>query len=75
MSASRCSASAAGPSFLALGSLLRQYDARARELLEDVGLTAYAGLTAGGCLWPQAGGDRDDPRSTGDDAVDEPTAA
>lgn len=28
-------------------SLLRQYDARARELLEDVGLTAYAGLTAG----------------------------
>jgi branched-chain amino acid transport system ATP-binding protein len=28
-------------------TLLRQYDDRARELLEDVGLTAYAGLTAG----------------------------
>lgn len=28
-------------------TLLRQYDERARELLEDVGLTAYASLTAG----------------------------
>ena len=28
-------------------SLLRQYDERARELLEDVGLSAYANLTAG----------------------------
>ena len=28
-------------------TLLRQYDARARELLEDVGLSGYAGLTAG----------------------------
>jgi branched-chain amino acid transport system ATP-binding protein len=29
------------------GRLLNCYDARARELLEDVGLTAHAGLTAG----------------------------
>lgn len=28
-------------------SILRAYDARARELLEDVGLSAYANLTAG----------------------------
>jgi branched-chain amino acid transport system ATP-binding protein len=28
-------------------SLLRRYDDRARELLEDVGLSAYANLTAG----------------------------
>nr|WP_246514144.1 ABC transporter ATP-binding protein [Neoroseomonas soli] len=28
-------------------SILRSYDARARELLEDVGLSAYANLTAG----------------------------
>ncbi len=28
-------------------TLLKQYDARARELLEDVGLSSYAGLTAG----------------------------
>jgi branched-chain amino acid transport system ATP-binding protein len=29
------------------GALLRRYDDRAMELLEDVGLTSYAGLTAG----------------------------
>ena len=48
MCAWRCSGSAAAPSISGgPRPCCRQYDDRARALLDDVGLTGYADLTAG----------------------------